>query len=214
MRVAAVETSSPSGPFTTLPLLLEQRSSRASAILTLTVLLPVALALLFPFALLAKHLVQDAAVRNVVAEHPATALQLLIGLAFWGVLFAWPMKRLTDLLQWGRSIEISHDGITVAELGFLGVRTWVAPIESYAGITHNIRASLSGVRHELILAHPDPDRSVLLAVAPRFSQPEIDAATRLFSLAEISSLDLSRTTTGYRQTNTAAPGETMIEARV
>lgn len=187
MRLAAIDTSTPAGPFTTLPLLIEQHPSRAAPLLTLAVLLPLSVALLVPFVLVGYHVLFDGSVRALVAAKPGSMVQILIGLAFWAVLFAWPLKRIADLMVRGRSIEIDRHRVTVTELGLFSRSTWVEPTGAYAGLQHNVRASLSGVRHELILVHPEPERSVLVAIAPRFTEEQIGGLAKVFGVAEIPS---------------------------
>lgn len=153
-------------------------------------MLPSAIALLFPFLLVAERLASDELFRAAVNARPGAALQLIIGLAFWTLLFAWPLKRLAQSFASMRIVQISHDRVSATDSGLFRQTQWEAPVSDFTGIAHNVRTSLSGVRHELVLVHPRRDRSVLLGLAPRFSQTEIDHVCALFDCPEISPKEL------------------------
>jgi hypothetical protein len=191
MRGDQVESVFAFSPQTLLPIRLEQSASRTSPILMIAVLAPIATALLLPFAMLAEHLAADPAVRAIVAERPQSAVLLVLALAFCGTLFGWPLARFILSIGRARSIVIGKSAVDVTERGFLGTSDWTEPLAAYAGISHTVRASLSGLRHELMLVHRDPSRSVLLAVAPRIAQQDIDAIANLLNLAEIPSREAS-----------------------
>jgi hypothetical protein len=173
----------------TFPITLEHSSHRTSPIVLIAVLLPLAAALLIPFALVAGHLASDAATRAILASRPQAALQIAIALAFFVTLLGWPLVRFTRSLTQTRSIVVGPTTVTVTERNLLANRTWSEPLASYLGVAHGIRTSLSIVRHELTLVHPDPDRSVLLAVANRLTQDDVDRAANFLGLAEIPSRD-------------------------
>ena len=175
-----------------LPLSLEQSASRTSPILMIGVLAPVAIALLLPFAVLAEHLAADPAVREIVAERPQSAVLLVMALAFCGTLFGWPLARFIVSVGRTRSIVIGKATVDVTERGVFGTSSWSEPLAAYGGISHHVRSSLSGLRHELMLVHRDSSRSVLLAVAPRIAQQDIDAMANLLNLAEIPSREASK----------------------
>jgi hypothetical protein len=149
-------------------------------------------ALLLPFALLAEHLADDPAARAALAGRPQAAVQLTLALAFCTALFGWPLVRLARALAHTRSIVIDGRSVTVTERGLFAARTWSEPLAGYRGLAHSVRASLSGLRHELILVHKDPALSVLLAVANRISQAEVDRAASVLGLAEIPSREAYR----------------------
>lgn len=176
-----------------LPLSLEQSSSRSSPVVMIALLLPLGLALLFPFALVLQHLASDPAARAVLAERPVVAPQLLFALAVLGWLFWWPIACFfRSLVTRGRSITIDRGTVLVAERGLFGSERWSEPVANYAGLAHNVRTSVSGLRHELLLVHRDGERSVLLAVANRIHQCDIDHLANLLGLAEIPSREAYR----------------------
>ena len=192
MRCSTIETIFPATPAQNLPLLLEQRPSAASSLLMLAILLPVTIALVTPFALLGHAAAASPQVRAVLGQNPLVATQIGLGLSFWFVLFAWPLKRLTDGFASRRSIEIDRNRVTAVDKTLLGSQTWTEPLASYAGIVHHVRASLSGLRHELILAHETREHTVLLTISDRISQAEIDRMCALLGLRELPSRELYR----------------------
>jgi hypothetical protein len=176
-----------------LPLSLEQSSSRSSPVVMIALLLPLGLALLFPFALVLQHLANDPAARAVLVDRPAAAPQLILALAVLGWIFWWPIACfLRSLGTPGRSITIDGGAVVVAEHGLFGSERWSEPVASYVGIAHNVRTSISGLSHELMLVHRDAERSVLLAVANRIHQRDVDHLAKLLGLAEIPSREAYR----------------------
>jgi hypothetical protein len=172
-----------------LPFRLEQSSARTSPILLIGVLVPVVSAMIWPFALIAEQLAADPAARAFVATRPETVFQLVTAFAFCAALFGWPLANCARALASKRTITIDGLTVRVVERGLLGTSNWVEPIARYSGIAHRVRASLSGLRHEITLVHPNDNCSVLLAVAPQISQEEFEHLARLLNLAEISSRD-------------------------
>lgn len=187
MRLASVETVFPAGPMTELPARRLQTTSQAASVLKLAVLLPSAIALLMPFLLVAQQLSASESFRSSLVGRPVLAMNVAIGLAFWTLLFAWPLKRLAQSIAAMRTIVIDAENVVVTDSGLIREQSWQAPLAEFQGIAHNIRTSLSGVRHELVLVHPDRARSVLLAIAPRLVQAEIDALCGLLLCPEVSS---------------------------
>lgn len=175
---------------TELPARRLQTTSQAASVLKLAVMLPSAIALLMPFLLVAQQLSDSEAFRSSLVARPVLAINVAIGLAFWTLLFAWPLKRLAQSIAAMRTIVIDAENVVVTDSGLIREHSWQAPLSDFKGIAHHIRTSLSCVRHELVLVHADRDRSVLLAIAPRFVQSEIDAMCALLLCPEVSSKTL------------------------
>lgn len=160
--------------------------------LFLLALLGAALTLLMvPFWLIGTHLVTDPAARAVVAARPQAALSLGLGLVLLFWIFGWPLAAHARCAL-GRRITIAGGLVRAEGRGLFGPRAWVEPLASYAGVAHRVRSSLSGIRHELILVHRRPSRSVLLLASSQISQETVEAAARLFALAEIPSREAAR----------------------
>lgn len=186
MRFAAIDRMTPSMPdFAGLQVTIQQLPARRTTGVLLGILLIVAAALLSPFYMIATTALADQALRDAVSTRPLASLQILTGLAFWLVLLGFPIYRLLNTLTRSRIIEVAAGRVTVVDRAF-GVETcWSAPMSEFLGVAPYLRASLSGVRHELVLVHPDRARSVLIAMAPRLMQPEVDQVASALGLPEL-----------------------------
>ena len=180
MRATAFETILPNAPITALPLNLAQSASRVSPLLMLALALPATLAALTPFWLIARH--ADPA---ILVGRLETSIPLAAAFLLWGGLFGWPIAIKAWRIGQRRTISIAHGLVEVEDATVLGIDRWSEPLSAYDGIAHHVRASLSGTRHELLLVHPDPRRSLLLRAAPAINQRETDELTGLLGCREI-----------------------------
>lgn len=185
MRPLTFETIIPTQPLSALPARLEQSSPRGMAMLSLLLLTIAGLATVTPFVAVTWHLIEAPEGRNLASEQPGSVLQLGFGLAMWTVLLGWPARRLTHQLASRRNVTLTTRDVIIEDHGLFGRRTWTAATASYIGVAHHVRASLSGVRHELVLLHDDPRHTLLLAIAPRFAQSEIDRVCHLLGTTEV-----------------------------
>lgn len=85
--------------------------------------------------------------------------------------FVVPLALLATFLALGLVLEAT----LAPEARILLVRQPALGLE----VAHHVRTSLSGTRHELILVHPEQEKSILLCVAPRTSQSEVDCVAAL-----------------------------------
>ncbi len=184
MRVAIFDRVEPPVP-AELPLRLTETCSRRSAMALLILTIPAVLAVCFASLMLIFETLVAPGPRAIVAQHPALGLEILTGIAFGAFLLGLPLKRLIDRLAAARTIFIDETTVTVTEIGHFRRQTWSAPRSSFTGITHHVRASLSGTRHELILVHPEREKSLLLSLAPRMSRSEVDRVVALLGCQEI-----------------------------
>lgn len=185
MHGAVLEADSLSAPSNTssVPFSLEQAPISRTRIVFL-ILSAIALpAVLAPALLMAAHLAGEPAARDIIAQRPHVALLPLLGLTVVLAMLAWPLVRLA---QAPTGISIGDGRVTARASGPMD-KGWNEPLADYMGLTHRVRSSLSGVRHELILVHRDPARCVLLHTAPRISEETMSRATEHFALAEIPS---------------------------
>ncbi len=192
-------------PFDRLPLTIEQKSSRISALIMLMLLVPALLVVLVPTGLLVAYASSSL---GVAADHPGAAAQVLVGIGLWTVLFVLPAKRIVQRFGTVRRIQVDTGAVTIGERGLFGSRRWSAPLSEYIGITRHLRSTLSGLRHELILVHREPRKSVLLHSGDLASPPTIEQATRLLGLPEIQARELYR-----RRTSGRAPAAVPAVAR-
>lgn len=191
MRVAIFDRIEPQVP-SGLPFRSVQTCSRHTAMALLLLLIPIVGALGFGCTFLIVQAAAAPAARAVVAQQPALALEILAALGFLAYLLALPLKRLLDRLAVHRTVEINETTATVTEGKNFRSWTWTAPLSSFAGITHLVRASLSGTRHELILIHPERKKSVLVGVGDHMLQEDIDRVAVLLGQSVVPPKELYR----------------------
>ncbi len=169
------------------PIQSSQTSKRWSEIIRLSLLSILAGAVVLPQIALAVYALSTPDTRALILERPLMTAELAVALAFWVGLFAWPLRRLHARVNGRRQVEISRSNVAVRDEKLLNTETWTAPLASYTGIAHQVRASLSGSRHELILVHPERSRSVLLMISEHISEADIQRFSRLLALPQIPS---------------------------
>jgi hypothetical protein len=191
MRVAIYDRVEPSIP-ADLPLRLNQSCSQRAAALLLVLVVPAVAAMGYASLMLVHEALFAPAARAIVAQHPALGLEVVVAIGFWIYLLVLPIRRLSNRMTLTRTVEIDARSVTVTEGGYLRTWTWSAPLGSFAGVAHHLRATLSGTRHELILVHPERDKSVLLSLADSMSQREVERVAQLLGQKEIPSSELYR----------------------
>jgi hypothetical protein len=169
-----------------------QLPARRTTGLLLLALFAVAALLLSPYFLIVTAALADQTVRDVASARPLATAQILAGLAFWLILLGFPIYRLLDALTRSRAIEITDGRVWVSDRAFGRVSSWNAPLTEFLGVAPFLRATHSGVRHELILVHPDRQRSLLIAMAPRLMQSDVNPVLAALGLAELPPRVLSR----------------------
>lgn len=177
----------------TLPLRSSQTAPRAANAMHLSLMSLLAALIVLPQVTFALYAIASPKLRDVMAGQPLITLQLVIALIVWIALFAVPLIGLAGRLTWQRKVEITPDQVAVFDDGAFGTSNWTAPLSSYKGIAHQVRSSLSGNRHELILAHPDPRHSVLLLVADYISETDVTRMANLLRMPQIPAGELYRT---------------------
>jgi hypothetical protein len=197
MRAVAFETILPNAPIDALPLTLVQTPSRSSPLLWLGLALPAALAVLAPYTMIAAHAALD---HTMLFERTAATVQIGLALVLWTLVFCLPIVRRTQLMATRRHVTINKGVVAVTDYGWLGNRIWSQPLTAYRGIAHHVRSSLAGTRHELLLVHPDPARSIMLRAASTIGQAEIDTVGNLLGCREIAPQVFYRNTEGMPAT--------------
>ncbi len=182
MRAADFETLHPNTPIRVLPITIIQTPSRTSPLFVLALALPAALTALTPVYLIAAHAAQNT---QVFVERPQTSLQIAFAFMMWSLVFGWPIFKRTRRMGSQRLIAMTATDATVIDSGLLGDKTWREPLSAYNGLAHHVRSSLSGTRHELLLIHPNPARSLLLCTAQKITQSEIEITKTLLGCREI-----------------------------
>ncbi len=167
MRPRDIDSVTPAAFPQTLPIVLDQRTSRTQAVFFLALLLPAILAMLVPVAFLAATAFADQAAREALSARPLTGILTTAGLAIWLGLWSIPLRRFWQSLTCSRRVEIGADrAVRVEDRSLFGRSTWMGTLADFQGLRHDVRSSLSGTRRELTLVHPNPARNVLLHTAP------------------------------------------------
>jgi hypothetical protein len=122
---------------------------------------------------------------DALAQRPLASIQIAAGLALWAALFVVPASRAITTLWRRRVVSIGHDTVEISDRLLTGARTCHVPLSAYSGIAHHIRASLSGLTHEIVLVHADPTLTVTIASGERVTQGMLDAAKSLLRLPEV-----------------------------
>jgi hypothetical protein len=172
-------------PFESLPITLEQSTSPMSTLIIGSFIAVAATVLLAPFGLLAAHATAEPAAFQAAISQPATAVQLglalIVALGFVTV----PLHLLLRRWQQPRRIIVSQQSVSASNAKGPSRGNWNEPLSAYRGVTHHIRTSLSGAQHEIILVHARPAKSVVLHVADRIGQPQIEALARLLNVPQV-----------------------------
>jgi hypothetical protein len=141
---------------------------------------------------LAAYAIGSADIRGALSRHPVAAFELAVAMAFWIGLFFFPLRALYRRLTWRRDVEITHDDVSVQDYRTFGGGAWVAPLSSYKGVAHHVLTSLSGIRHQLVLIHPDPARSVLLMTSEQIGDADVVRMSRLLGVPRVPAAELYR----------------------
>lgn len=192
MRPGAFECVDVASNNGALPLRSAQWSSQSSSFVRLAGLALLAAVIVMPQLALAVYALASPEIRAAILTQPVAAFQFAAALLFWLALFGWPLKALYQRLTWHRDVEITSEQVAVRDSRTFGGGAWSAPLASYSGVTHHVRASLSGTRHELILVHPDSTKSVLLLVAEHITDAEVQRMARLVGHPTVPAGDLYR----------------------
>ncbi len=185
MRKVLFDQIAPAADFGALPIKFVGTASRGPAITRLLLILPAMAVLFVPLSLVIANAASDGAPFDAISERPLSVVQIILGLVIWCGIFLFPIRDIVIRMGSRREVSIDQGNIEVADRTPFGQSSWSAPVASYAGIAHHVRTSLSGVRHELILVHPDAAKNVLIAVADRIPQTTLDRAKALLGLPEV-----------------------------
>ncbi len=146
--------------------------------------------LLFPVAMIASGAASNPQVVDNLAEHPGSAALLITGMAIGLALLMVPLRAGLARLGGNTRVEMADGMVRMERRGLLSHERWSAPLAEFCGVTHHIRATLSGPRHEIVLLHREPGKDVLLHLAGRHPQEGADHYARLLGLAELQPREL------------------------
>ncbi|MGE0856323.1 MAG: hypothetical protein AB7E80_02180 [Hyphomicrobiaceae bacterium] len=185
MRVAEFQIVPPATAELALPCRIEQRTSRRTALLALTALLPLVLLLILATLPLVEIVASAPSPLALLAAHPAAVSQIAIVLGLSAALLGVATLRAVDRLARTRTVLLHPRVVTVTDKGPMGETSFTLPLASFRGVAHNIRTGILGQRHELILVNADRRRSVLLMAADRLGKADIEKAAATLGLPEI-----------------------------
>jgi hypothetical protein len=160
-------------------------ASRGSRLGRLFLFAPPALALVGVVAMLAIRAASEPHLGAALADRPLAALQIALGLVIWAALFVVPAAKALLALLSTREIDVDRDTVTICDRSLLGRQVTTVPTAEYLGLAHHVRASLSGVVHEIVLVHPRRALTVPLLVADQVSERMLGEARALLSLPEV-----------------------------
>jgi hypothetical protein len=203
MRVTIYDQVEPPIP-DQLPLRLSQSCARREATIWLAFFVPIALGILCLGAFVLVEAVRVPQARAFALDHPVTGLAILCGLCILTYILTIPARRLVARLGTSRNVYIGDGVVHVLEGSDIRSRSWAEPLSAYLGVAAHMRTSLSGTRHEIILVHPQRDKSVLLSVAPRTTESELARVAALLNQREITPSVLYRLRP-LRETISASP---------
>lgn len=186
MRIAEFEVVTPCLTTLALPCRIEQRVPRAANVMTLVALTPLSLLVLAGVALLGAMIWETADPVALILSNPGSTAQIAIAIGLATVLAIWPLQRAISRIGRSRQIDIDGDMVVVTDTHPFGKRTWRQPLSGYSGVAHHVRTTLAGLRHELILVHPDRRSSLLLAVADRITTADIARIHDLLGTGDVS----------------------------
>lgn len=124
-------------------------------------------------------------VRASLIDHPWATVELAVALLFWVGLVCWPLRSMLMALICHRSVEIRDGEVRVVDDTPFSTVAWRSPLTTYEGIALDVRSSLSGIRQEASLVHPNCNRSVVLMVAECIGDREIEELCRVFGLPRV-----------------------------
>jgi hypothetical protein len=168
------------------PIVLHQSNSRASRIPGLILMLVLAGAIIIPQVGFAAYAIVSPAIRSILTQQPVIALELALALVFWAILIVWPLRTILIALMSDRIVDIRDGIVSVVDRAPFASHHWQAPLAAFEGVALYTRSSLSGVRQEAVLVHPERHRSLILATAERIDSDELEGLSSALHLPLIS----------------------------
>jgi len=122
---------------------------------------------------------------GALVERPLATAQIAAGLALWAGLLAVPAGRGLARFWARREVVIDNGMVEIRSHTPLGKSCRSVPLTDYRGVAYNIRASLSGLSHEIVLVHAERELTVTLVTADRVTVDMLENAKSLLGLPEI-----------------------------
>ncbi len=165
-----------------LPITLQQTNSKIAKLPGLLLMTVLAGLIVLPQLGFAVYAFTSPDVRRALIEHPMVALELALALVFWIGLIIWPLRNILIALISERLVDIRDGAVNVADRTPFSTSLWQMPLASFEGVALHTRSSLSGVRQEAVLVHPNRSRNIILMSADGIGMQEFDALCRVLNL--------------------------------
>lgn len=189
MRISVIDDNKALSAPGTLPLQLEQRADTSRSVAAVLMALPfVGLSGTLVAVAVASVVGAPDGIAVLVAK-PVASLGLLAAVAMSSLLAAVPIAAAVARFGRRQSVVVTGHEVTVEERSLVGFTEWRAPLSSFRGLAHCVRTSLSGVRHEIVLVHPEAARSILLSVQPRVTAGDVERMAKVLSLPTLSAAE-------------------------
>lgn len=185
MRISAVNRIDVTAANDDLPDVVRQSATPTQAIFLVALSAGAMAVLLLPLVLIAAHAADNPHALDLMIERPGSMLLLSAGLAITLALSLFLLRAGLARFSRRRTVRFTRGMVAVEDTNLLGKRRWQAPLSQFSGVTHHIRATLSGSRHEIILMHPDRSKDLLLHLDTRAPQQGADHYARLLGLNEV-----------------------------
>lgn len=170
-----------SGPYR-LPITLRQTNTKLSRVLGLVLMIILAAMIVGPQVGFAAYAIASPDVRNALITHPMIAIELALALVFWVGLIAWPLRDILLALLSDRVVDIRDGEVKVMDCRDFSKTLWSMPLATFEGVAVHVRTTLSGVRQEAVLVHPNRNRSIILMTAEHIGVREVEDLCNLLSL--------------------------------
>jgi hypothetical protein len=191
-----------------LPITLQQSNRKLAKLPGLLLMTTLAGLIVVPQIALAGYAVASPDIRAALIDHPIASIELAIALAFWICLVCWPLRAMFKALICHRRVDIRDGEVNVIDRTPFSTTAWRTPLTTYEGIALHLRSSLSGIRQEAILVHPNRAQSVILMVAEHIGDREIRELCRVLGLPRVSAdrlYDFGGPSGGRKATNDLVP---------
>ena len=203
MTAKTTEVREPVSAFDQLPVRNERCPSLPSVVFDLCLLAAAVTGLASLLTIAVTHAVAEPRALTVLSNRPLAAAQGLFGLAVLLVIVGLPVRRLLRRVGARRIVEVDSAVVRVTETTLWGTRQWEEPLARYRGVAHHVRASLSGLSHELVLVHENAAKNVVMAEAHRITHATIERAKTLLGLPELPARELYARSAGGLPAGTA-----------
>ncbi|CCB65343.1 conserved protein of unknown function [Hyphomicrobium sp. MC1] len=186
MQRCGFEVIEVSGDPGCLPITIRQTNSKMAKLPGLLLMTALAGLIVLPQLGFAVYALTSADVRRALVSNPVVAIELALALVFWVGLIIWPLRNILIALISSRLVDIREGSVKVVDRTPFSTTLWDMPLASFEGVALHTRTSLSGVRQEAVLVHPNKNRSIILMAADRIGGTEFDRLCQALSLPVVS----------------------------